>query len=128
MAEKTGKEEFFCYQSGVRGPITKKFCLTECKDPQRGAKGECPDSVKETMTEERIFEAFEGSSESARLVIGTYADLLAAGGIEAAQTEREDLLKDVPLEERQRVTEGMEVLLFLHLLKTRTGDESIPEN
>lgn len=48
-----GKEEFHCHQAAAKGlqKITEDFCL-KCDSPQKGAKAECPDSVRPQLTEE----------------------------------------------------------------------------
>ena len=67
-----------------------------------------------TQAKEKVFGTFEESSEAARLAVETYSDLLRMGGAEAAETEKPDLLKDVPDEEKETVEGGMLVLLSLH--------------
>lgn len=42
------KEKFHCHQAASKGfqVITEDYCLIECDSPQKGAKAECPDSVR----------------------------------------------------------------------------------
>lgn len=113
----TEKEEFPCHQVGKS--ITAVYCREGCNEPQRGVKAECPDSVTQTVTEKDVTEAFNSSSEAAKLAVQTYTDLLAMGGPEAAETQSGDLLQDVPQEERGDVERGMVILLALHQAKKK---------
>ena len=47
-------EKFFCHQAAAKGfrAITKAYCRDKCDSPQRGAKAECPDSVRPQLSEE----------------------------------------------------------------------------
>jgi hypothetical protein len=101
----------------IEGRTIEMYQDWELRAPTPEEVREVMGQIKEqiaTQTKEKVFGAFEESSEAARLAVETYSDLLRIGGVEAAETEKSDLLQDVPDEEKEAVDGGMLALLSLH--------------
>lgn len=112
------RKETHCYQAGHLS-IDENYCLGKCRSSQKGLKGECPEPVYLQLDKEGFWEEIDSLSEETQLAVNTYSDLLEMGGEEAAESEREGLVKDVPDAERGAAKTGMAILLSWH----KTGKE-----